>query len=67
MGAHAESLVQALSTVLQGQLAFQMEKQFEDFLVHNLAYTSLALGSRDVSSVSIGLRMPVINDGGGDR
>lgn len=36
-----QPLVQAISTEVQEQLAFQMEKQLEDFLVHNWASTSL--------------------------
>ncbi|NSX37184.1 DUF91 domain-containing protein [Pseudarthrobacter oxydans] len=37
----AQPLVQAISSEVQDQLAFQMEKQLEDFLVHNWASTSL--------------------------
>jgi restriction system protein len=41
LGDPAQPLVQALSSEVQEQLAFQMEKQLEDFLVHNWASTSL--------------------------
>lgn len=37
----AQPLVEAISTEVQEQLAFQMEKQLEEFLVHNWASTSL--------------------------
>lgn len=37
----AQPIVQAISAEVQDQLAFQMEKQLEDFLVHNWASTSL--------------------------
>ncbi|MDQ0118455.1 restriction system protein [Pseudarthrobacter defluvii] len=37
----AAPAVQVISTEVQEQLAFQMEKQLEDFLVHNWANTSL--------------------------
>ncbi|GAC1377842.1 MAG: hypothetical protein NVSMB43_19390 [Pseudarthrobacter sp.] len=33
--------MQAISSEVQEQLAFQMEKQLEEFLVHNWASTSL--------------------------
>ncbi|MHC6592746.1 endonuclease NucS domain-containing protein [Arthrobacter sp. C152] len=37
----AQPLVQAMSSEVQEQLAFQLEKQLEEFLVHNWASTSL--------------------------
>jgi restriction system protein len=37
----AQPIVQAISSEVQDQLAFQLEKQLEDFLVHNWASTSL--------------------------
>jgi len=37
----ARPIAQAISSEVQDQLAFQMEKQLEDFLVHNWASTSL--------------------------
>lgn len=37
----AQPIVQAISSQVEDQLAFQMEKQLEDFLVHNWASTSL--------------------------
>lgn len=37
----AQPVVKAISAEVQEQLAFQMEKQLEDFLVHNWASTSL--------------------------
>jgi restriction system protein len=37
----AQPVAKALSAEVQEQLAFQMEKQLEDFLVHNWASTSL--------------------------
>ena len=37
----AQPIVRAISSEVQEQLAFQMEKQLEDFLVHNWASTSL--------------------------
>jgi restriction system protein len=36
-----QPLAQAISVQVGDQLAFQMEKQLEDFLVHNWASTSL--------------------------
>jgi restriction system protein len=36
-----QPIVQAISSQVEDQLAFQMEKQLEDFLVHNWASTSL--------------------------
>ncbi|GKV72977.1 hypothetical protein NCCP2145_23580 [Pseudarthrobacter sp. NCCP-2145] len=37
----AQPIAQAISAQVEDQLAFQMEKQLEDFLVHNWASTSL--------------------------
>ena len=37
----AQPIVQAISSQVEDQLAFQMEKQLEDFLVHNWTSTSL--------------------------